>query len=151
MTSWAPAICSSRRRLTPASPTLGQDDFLQESLDEVGLAAPGGTVRDLLRLEGEGAPDRAQQAIDRRAFLGAAREVHAAQQRARVDAAAAEHVVDELAEHVLQRRELLREAEDAARGGARRARPRARSNTRSLRRVDQRVELRREELRRVRP
>src|SRR5439155_918266 len=61
----------------------------------------------------EGTPiDRPQEAIDRRALLGAARQVHAAQQCASVHAGTAEHLRDELVEHVLQRRELLREAED---------------------------------------
>ena len=42
----------------------------------------------------------------------AAREVDPAQQRAHVHAGAAENLGDELVQHVLQRRELLREAEN---------------------------------------
>src|SRR5262249_58659446 len=53
-----------------------------------------------------------EQAVDGRALLRTAREVHPAQQRARIHARTREHLGDELIQHLLQGRDLLRKAED---------------------------------------
>ncbi len=75
-------------------------------------ALPRPPRRDRLGRHREPASDGAEQPIDGRPFLRAAREVHAAQQDLLVESGRGEDVGDEPVEQIAQRRHLLRERED---------------------------------------
>src|SRR6185295_7381747 len=70
--------------------------------------------RQALAVETERRRHDAHQAVDRRALLGAAGEVDAAQERAIFIAGGTEDLIEELLRDLLQCRHLRREAEDQA-------------------------------------
>ena len=93
-------------------PAFGEHHVAQQLREEEALAA--GLVRREHRVfKPIGAGDAAQGAIDRRALLRAADEVHAAQERIGVVRRGREHRIDELVERLVQAGELARERVDA--------------------------------------
>ena len=91
---------------------LGEHHFAQQARKEEALAARR-SHRSHPRVDAEGARQGAQHTVDRRAFLRAAGEVNAAQQRALFQAAAAfEDLFEEAAQQAADAAELLREGED---------------------------------------
>src|SRR5581483_8267948 len=96
---------------------LREGDAPEQVGDEV---APAGTATrtDRLRSEPEAPGDGAEQAIDGRPFLRAARQVDAAEQRRRLVLARTEAASEELLQNVAEERHLPRKAEDerASRG-----------------------------------
>ena len=79
-----PAAPPLHRPVLADQALLLEDDVLQQAIEEEALAARGGR-RGEPALDAEGARQRAHHAVDRRAFLRAAGEVHAAQQRPLLD------------------------------------------------------------------
>src|SRR5204862_1114884 len=94
-------------------PRLREDDVVQEPVDEEAFAARRRGRQDFA-LEIERACERAEHAVDRASFLGAAGEVHAAKKRLLAVARAGESLVDERRKERPQRDELMREAVDGA-------------------------------------
>ena len=90
--------------------------------------------------QAEGRGERADQPVDRRAFLGRRGQVEAAQPGALLEAALAEDGVDEEAERRLEARDLGREAEDLGAGGERLLALHARADA-AFEPLDQRREL----------
>ena len=66
-----------------------KDHFVQQALEEKALAGAGGRRLDFA-LQVEAARQRAEHAIDRAAFLGAARKIHTAHEGRFADPGAAE-------------------------------------------------------------
>jgi len=96
----------------PDEALLDEDDLAQQMVQKVALALGRGWRREA-PLDAEGAGQRAEHAVDGRAFLRAAGEVDAAQARGFVQrAAAAEDGFEVAAEQALQAAELLREGKD---------------------------------------
>src|SRR5204863_2114999 len=88
-----------------------EDHLVQQALEEKALAGAGGRRLDLA-LEVEAARERAEHAIDRAAFLGAAGEIDAAHEGRFADPGAAEGAVEKLADQRSGDAVLLRKAVD---------------------------------------
>ena len=91
--------------------SLAEDHVLQEPVDEVRAASRSLIDADVMT-QAKRLRECADRPIDRPPLLGAAREVHAAQQRWRVIPGTAERVVEEAAQRGLQTCELLRKPVD---------------------------------------
>ena len=101
-------------RVARAQAALGEHHVLEQPVQEEALATPGRDGRGA-RIDAERSAQRAHHAVDRRTLLRTAGEVHPAQTRRCLERAAARaDLAQEVAQHRLQRRKLLREGEDRA-------------------------------------
>ena len=105
-----PALTPLARRVTGDQPGLGKHDLTQQpGQEEAAIAVARGRRRGL---ETEARRHRLHQAIDRRAFLGAARDVEAAQEDRCREAALVKDPLGELDEPGFQGGKLTGKAED---------------------------------------
>ncbi|RMN88627.1 hypothetical protein ALQ52_04424 [Pseudomonas cannabina pv. alisalensis] len=93
----------------PHQPLLGKRYGGEQSLDEI-TASGAGLPRQLLSIQVHALGHAADQTIDRAAFLRAAGEIHATQQRALLERIGLEDAVQKALQRLPERRELLREA-----------------------------------------
>ena len=88
-----PALAPFGAAIAPGQVRFREDDLVQQVLQEVALAALRCLLQRYAAVEAEAAVEAAEQAVERRAFLCAAREVHAAQHRGRRELGVGEHVL----------------------------------------------------------
>ena len=89
-----------------------EDHLLHEAGQEIAATLFGTKAWRAALINAEGAREEAGQAIDRRAFLNARRQVKAAQHRRGVEAGADERFVHELGDWLFEARKLARKAGD---------------------------------------
>src|SRR5690606_17031915 len=92
-------------------PGLLEHDVLQQLLDEECFAATG-RRRCHRPTNAEGARDAAQYAVDGRAFLRAASEIHTAEQNLFFEVRGREHTAQQIVQQRAERSHLLREREN---------------------------------------